>query len=135
MQFSRQEYWSGLPFPSPGDLPELLSRSSLTQVSSSAHVHYVLSRLSRVRLFLTPWTVACQAPLSMGFSRQESWRGLPCPSPGDLPDPGIQPTSLMSPALLAFLYRRATGRAQKALIEMLPPASPEQGFITVYGNR
>ena len=41
--------------------------------------------------FVTPWTVACQSPLSMGFSRQEYWSGLPCPSPGDLPDPGIEP--------------------------------------------
>ena len=49
--------------------------------------------LSRVRLFVTPWTVAHQAPPSMGFSRQEYWRGLPFPSPGDLPDPGIKPGS------------------------------------------
>ena len=48
--------------------------------------------------FMTPWTVAYQAPLSMGFSRQEHWRGLPFPSPGDLPDPGIKPGS---PALQA----------------------------------
>ena len=40
-----------------------------------------------------PWTVACQAPLSMGFSRQEHWSGLPFPTPGDLPDPGIEPGS------------------------------------------
>ena len=46
---------------------------------------------SRVRLFETPWTVAYQAPLSMGFSRQEYWSGLPFPSPGDLPDPGMEP--------------------------------------------
>ena len=46
----------------------------------------------------TPWTVACQAPLSVGFSRQEYWRGLSFPSPGDLPDPGIEPRS---PALQA----------------------------------
>ena len=45
--------------------------------------------LSRVQLFETPWTVAYQASLSMGFSRQEYWNGLPFPSPGDLPDPGI----------------------------------------------
>ena len=45
-----------------------------------------------------PWTVACQAPLSMGFSRQEYWSGLPFPSPGDLPDPGTEPRS---PALQA----------------------------------
>ena len=50
--------------------------------------------LSRVRLFGTPWTVAYQAPLSMGFSRQECWSGLPFPSPGDLPNPGIEPGSL-----------------------------------------
>ena len=48
---------------------------------------------SRVRLFATPWTVALQAPPSMGFSRQEYWSGLPFPSPGDLPDPGIEPRS------------------------------------------
>ena len=49
--------------------------------------------LSRVRLFATPWTVAYQAIQSMGFSRQEYWSGLPFPSPGDLPDPGIEPGS------------------------------------------
>ena len=54
--------------------------------------------LSRVRLFATPWTVAHQAPPSMGFSRQEYWSGLPFPSPGDLPYPGIEPRS---PALQA----------------------------------
>ena len=47
--------------------------------------------LSRVRLFATPWTVAYQAPLSMGFSRQYYWSGLPFPSPEDLPDPGVEP--------------------------------------------
>ena len=49
--------------------------------------------LSHVRLFATPWTVAYQAPPSMGFSRQECWSGLPFPSPGDLPNPGIEPGS------------------------------------------
>ena len=48
----------------------------------------VVSRFSRVWLFTTPWTIAHQAPLSMGFSRQEHWSGLLCPPPGDLPDPG-----------------------------------------------
>ena len=50
--------------------------------------------LSHVRLFATQWTVAHQAPLSMGFSRQEYWSGLPFPAPGDFPDSGIEPTSL-----------------------------------------
>ena len=54
--------------------------------------------LSRVQLFESPWTVDYQASLSMGFSRQEYWIGLPLPSPGDLPDPGIEPGS---PALQA----------------------------------
>ena len=59
----------------------------------------VLSHFSPVQLFVTLWTVACQAPLSIGFSRQEYWSGLPCPPAGDLADPGIEPTSLTSPAL------------------------------------
>ena len=54
--------------------------------------------LSRARFSVTPWTGACQAPLSMGFSRQEYWSGLPFPPPGDLPAPGVEPESLMSPA-------------------------------------
>ena len=49
-----------------------------------------MSVASHVQLFATPWTVACQSPLSMGFSRQEYWSGLPFPAPGDLPDPGIE---------------------------------------------
>ena len=59
--------------------------------------------LSRVRLFAAPWAVAYQAPPSMGFSRQECWSGLPFPSPGDLPDPGIEPGSpaLQADALLS----------------------------------
>ena len=59
----------------------------------------VLSHLGRVRLYAMLWTVARQAPLSMGLSRQEYWSGLPCPSPRDLSDPGIKPSSLISPAL------------------------------------
>ena len=58
-----------------------------------------LSCFSGVWLFATPRTVACQAPLSMGFSRQEHWSGMPCPPPGDLPNPEIEPTSPTSPAL------------------------------------
>ena len=54
------------------------------------------SVLSRVWLFATPWTVAQQAPLSMGFPRQEYWSGLPSPAPGDLPDPGVGPAAPVS---------------------------------------
>ena len=63
-----------------------------------SHQKVKVKSLSRVRLFLTPWTVAYQVPPSMGFSRQECWSGLPFPPPGDLPDPGIEPGS---PALRA----------------------------------
>ena len=58
----------------------------------------VLSHFSCVRLFATLWSVAHQPILSMEFSRQEYWSGLPCPPPGDLPDPGIRSVSLESPA-------------------------------------
>ena len=57
-----------------------------------------MKSLSRVRLFVTPWTIAYHAPPSVGFSRQEYWSGLPFPSPGDLPNPGIEPGT---PALQA----------------------------------
>ena len=61
----------------------------------------VLSHYSHVQLFVIPWTVAHQAPLTMGFSRQEYWSGLPFPSPGDLPNPGIEP---MYPALAGGFF-------------------------------
>ena len=86
-------------------LPELTLGGAMAGLSgfnscrSLVETARVLSRFSRVRLFATPWTVACQSPLSMGFFRQEYWSGLPCPPPGDLPDPGIQPGSSQSPAL------------------------------------
>ena len=58
-----------------------------------------LPELSHIQLFVTLWTVTCQDPLSMGLSRQKYWSGMSFPPPGDLLDPGIEPTSLMSPAL------------------------------------
>ena len=68
--------------------------------------------LQLCRLFATLWTVACQAPLSMGFSRQEYWSGLPCPPSGDLSDSGIEPASLTSPALTGgFFTTSATWEA------------------------
>ena len=59
---------------------------------------------SHVQLFATPCSVACQAPLSMGFSRQEHWSGFSCLPPGYLPNPGIEPTSLRSPALIGGFF-------------------------------
>ena len=64
----------------------------------------VLSHFSSVQFFATPWTVARQAPLSMGFSSQEHWSGLPCPPPGDLPDLGIEAASLTSPAMAGRFF-------------------------------
>ena len=68
----------------------------------------MLSHFSHVWLFVTPWTIACQAPLSMGFFRQEYCRGLPCPSPGDLPHPGMESVSLMSPELARGFFTAST---------------------------
>ena len=65
----------------------------------------MLSCFIRVRLFVTPWTVANQAPLSMGFSRQEYWSGLPFPTPGDLPDLEMEP---VSPALAGRFFTTST---------------------------
>ena len=68
---------------------------------------------------MTPWTVVFQAPLSMKFSRQEYWSGLPFPTPGDLPDPGIEPTSLVSPALAGGFFTSVPLGKPKEL-SMLP---------------
>ena len=85
-----------------------------TLMSGVLNICMCRSRLLQgVQLFATPWTVARQAPLSMGFSRQEYWSGLPCPPPGDLPDPGIEPRS---PAL----------QVDSFLSE--PPGSPEEAL-------
>ena len=64
----------------------------------------MLSHFSCVRLCVTLWTVACQAPLSMEFSRQEYWSGLPYPSSGELPNPGTEPAALTSPALAGGFF-------------------------------
>ena len=79
----------------------------------------LLSPFSRVWLCATPWTVACQAPLSMGFSRQEYGSGLPCPPPGDLPDPGIEPMSLVSLALADVSFFLFTFRLSLWSVEVL----------------
>ena len=80
-----------------------------------------MKSLSRVQLFVIPWTVAYQAPSSMGFSRQEYWSGLPFPSPGDLPHPGIKPRS---PALRAdALTSEPPGK--KAHPKLVPVARKE----------
>ena len=77
----------------------------------------MLRCLSPILLFATLWTIAQQAPLSMGFSRQEYWSVLPCPPPGDLPNGGTEPASLMSPALaVRFFTASATWEAHRCAI-------------------
>ena len=92
MGFSRQEYWSGLPFPSPGDLPNPGADPKSPALQASLPVSHLGGPGFRKCVLVT------QAPLSMGFSRQGCWSGLPFSSSGDHLDPGIEPGS---PALQA----------------------------------
>ena len=97
----------------------------------------VLSRFGHVQLFAIPWTVARQAPLSMGFSRQEQWSGLSFLILGYLPDPGIKTASLMSPALAdGFFTTKATGETYKAILFLAShlPTSPLQTSLTGFGG-
>ena len=89
-----------IPFPSLSHFSSSLSAFSVCVCVSS---HF-----SCVQLFVSRWTVAHQAPQSMGFSRQEYWSGLPFPPPGDLPDSGIEPASLVSPALAGGFFTTST---------------------------
>ena len=99
--------------------PALASLNHCLFIQSSPHWQLGVSFSLTVVLvtqscptLVTPWTVARQAPLSMGFSRQEYWTGLPFPPPGNLPNPGIEPVSLASPALASGFFTTA------------PPGSP-----------
>ena len=138
-KFSRPKYWSGYPFPFPGNLPNPGIKPRSTHIAGGFFTSWAtreaqeylsgklipspvdlpnsgvkpgspalqadslpselpgnpwVKSLSHVQLFATLWTVAHQAPPSMEFSRQEYWSGVPLPSPGDLPDPGIEPFAL-----------------------------------------
>ena len=79
-----------------------------TECSWCVNAHFCLCVLSCVRLFVAPWIVALQAHLSMEFSRQQYWSGLPFPPPEDLPNPGIEPVSLASPALADKFFTTST---------------------------
>ena len=85
-----------------GRVPLLSAWNCYSLVNTTLLISYVLSR---VWLFATPWTVPCQAPLSMEFSRQEYWSGLPFPTLEDLHNPGIKPTSPVSPTSLCITGR------------------------------
>ena len=121
MGFPRQEYWSGMPFPPLGYLPDpgikpvssTLAEKCFT-VELPGKPLYMwfadVQLLNHAWLLGTPWTVIHQAPLSMGFSRQEYWSGLLFPTPGDLPKLGIKPASLISPALAGRFFTSAPTR-------------------------
>ena len=81
----------------------------------------MLSHFSHVQFFAILWTVAPQAPLSMRFSRQEYWGGLLCPPPGDLPNPGIKPASVMSPALEGGYFTTSEKGTQTAPLRIQCP--------------
>ena len=91
----------------------------------------MLSHLSCIWLFVTPWTVAHQAPLFMGFSRQECWSGLPFPPPGNLPDPGIKPTSPASPALQADSFTMEPTTAMVIMSEVGLPSELFKHWVSV----
>ena len=85
-------------------MPKVFVRLLLSPSSYFLLRAYMLRHFSHARLFVTPWTVACHVSLSVGFSRQEYWSMLPCPPAGDLPDPGVEPVSLVSPALAGGFF-------------------------------
>ena len=95
----------------------------------------ILSHFSHVQLFATPWTVAHQAPLSIGFSRQEYWSGLSCPLPGDLPDPGIE---LMSSSLQTncslLIYWGSPNNYYLSLITVTLNSQPMSSFPHLVGT-
>ena len=85
--------------------------------------------LCHVQLLGTPWTIACQAPLSMGFSRQQYWSGLPCPPPGDIADPEIESAPPVSPTLQAdSLLLESLGKPTPAEADMKTKVIEILGF-------
>ena len=114
MGFSRQEYCSVLPCPPAGDLPNLETESASLMshvltgrffTTSSTWEAPLKGEVAQSCLTLCdPMAAAQQAPVSMGFSRQEYWSGLPFPPLGDLPNPGVEPTSPVSPALAGGFF-------------------------------
>ena len=82
--------------------------ASLTSLTLRGFLCMCAKSFSHVQLSVTLWTISCQVPLSMGFSRQEYWSGLFCPPPGDLPDPGVEPSSVKCPAKAGRFFTTIT---------------------------
>ena len=106
-------------------------QQGITRTKSSEPPWHLLALpfllLNHVQLFAISWTIVCQAPLSMEFSRQEYWSGLPFPSPGDLPDPGMEPRSpaLQADSLLSEPQGKPTFYIQPALFIYMISRPPE----------
>ena len=117
--------WNGMILISSGLLWTLDDTSKVLEKCKTWCMHVcTLTCFSRVWLFATPWTVALQAPLSMGFPGQKCWSGLPRPAPGDLSDPGVEPSSPASPALQAL-------KSLLMLMMMVLPLETELGSPVV----
>ena len=102
----------------------------------NGHIHVCCTRakpLQCVWLCVTLWATACQARLSMGFSRQEYWSRLPPSPPGDLPDPGIEPASLMSPSLVGRVFTTSAARETQTYLHWV---NQRQGYsLRLYMNK
>ena len=106
------------------DSSEVPGLHNLHDFSPPAPCVCMLSHFSLVQLFVTLWIIAHQAPLFTGFFRQEYLSGLPCPAPGDLPNPGIEPTSLMALSLAGgFFSISATCKDPLHILPQLPPSN------------
>ena len=94
----------------------------------------LVTKLYLNQLFVTPWTVARQAPLFMGFPRQEYWSGLPFPSPGALPDPGIEPVSLIVQVDSLPLSHLGSHKELKCTFKVFKYSSSQHNEYTAYRN-
>ena len=100
--------------------------------TNSSHSRLSARQLKHVQLFATSWTVAHQSPLSMEFSRQEYWSGLPCPPPGDLPDPRFEFTSLVSPALVRMFFTTTLHLISLSRLDSTSPKLPRSHQNTAW---
>ena len=139
--FPRASGHSYLPFSlghleqSTGFRTTALGISFHSQVCLASFCVFMLSHFSHIWVFATPWPVAHQTPLSMEFSRQEYWSGLPCPPPGALPDPGMELVSPMSPALSGRIFTAHTTREAQSILRCIFWSVPEMMILCAVDQR
>ena len=119
---------------SSSDMTEPQKRENPTYITRSDRRQWMLSCLGCVLLFVTLWTVAHQAPLSMKFSRQEHWSGLPLPPPGDLSKPGIEPKSLVSSALAGRFFITSATWAVQPIVRVSSVAPSKHDALTGFSQ-